>query len=67
MLLHEHGLTELADWKLVTARAVSADGRTLAGTGINPQGHTEGWWVTLGDEESATRASHARKTTPARR
>lgn len=40
--------SELAGWRLVDARAISADGRTIVGFGINPTGAREGWVATLG-------------------
>jgi len=48
----EHVLTNdyklnLAGWKLTSARAVSHDGRTIVGSGINPDGRNEAWIVTF--------------------
>lgn len=34
---------DLAGWQLGTANAISADGRLIVGTGINPDGNSEGW------------------------
>ncbi len=34
-------------WQLTEAVAISDDGRTIAGNGINPAGKNEGWYVTL--------------------
>lgn len=45
-LANEYGLT-LAGWTLQQANAVSADGRVIAGTGLNPQGELEAWVVRL--------------------
>ncbi|MES2631754.1 MAG: PEP-CTERM sorting domain-containing protein [Pseudomonadota bacterium] len=45
-LTDERRLT-LAGWTLQRANAISADGRAIAGTGINPQGLVEGWIVRL--------------------
>ncbi len=39
----------LEGWTLDTAVGVSADGRTIAGNGINPAGHFEAWIAFLGD------------------
>lgn len=53
LLVNEYGLGEsLAGWNLRqgTGRtSISADGRTLAGFGINPAGNTEAWIAYLGD------------------
>lgn len=38
---------DTAGWTLVTADGVSADGRTITGEGINPQGQREGWVAVL--------------------
>ncbi len=32
-----------AGWTLTTATAISADGLTIAGTGLNPDGFQEAW------------------------
>jgi probable HAF family extracellular repeat protein len=37
----------LSNWLLTSARAISADGRVIAGIGINPNGDGEGWIATL--------------------
>ena len=37
---NEYGL-DLTDWHLRSASAISADGLTIAGTGINPDGYTD--------------------------
>ncbi|HEY6564325.1 MAG TPA: hypothetical protein VIY86_07490, partial [Pirellulaceae bacterium] len=42
ILTVEHGL-DLAGWQLGAAWDVSRDGTTMVGTGVNPQGNTEGW------------------------
>jgi probable HAF family extracellular repeat protein len=42
------GGASLADWSLQEARGISADGRTISGTGLNPQQETEAWVATLG-------------------
>ena len=34
-------------WKLSRATGIADDGRTIVGVGINPEGRTEGWIVTL--------------------
>lgn len=38
---------DTAGWTLVSAAAVSADGRTITGNGINPAGQREGWIAVL--------------------
>jgi hypothetical protein len=45
-LLEAAGL-DLGSWRLLGAADVSADGRTVVGTGINPQGDEEGWVAVL--------------------
>ena len=47
VLMSEHGLQQLNQWKLMSARDISADGKTIVGIGINPQGQQEGWVVTF--------------------
>ena len=42
VLTGEYGLN-LAGWQLTEAMGVSADGLTITGTGINPNGNTEAW------------------------
>jgi hypothetical protein len=46
-LLVNHGVSNLTGWRLGWASGVSADGRTIVGTGINPFGGTEGWIATV--------------------
>jgi probable HAF family extracellular repeat protein len=38
---------DLAGWTLTSAEGVSADGRTIVGTGVNPAGNPEGWVATI--------------------
>jgi probable HAF family extracellular repeat protein len=38
---------ELAGWTLVEATEISADGRTIVGSGINPAGQAQGWRIVL--------------------
>ena len=38
---------DLTDWTLTNGVAVSANGQTVTGTGINPDGEIEGWVVTF--------------------
>lgn len=46
-VLRESLPSELADWQLSDALAVSADRRTVVGFGINPAGERECWIATL--------------------
>lgn len=48
VLQGEHGL-DLTGWILSAATAISADGRTIAGYGVNPSGQMEAWRAHLGD------------------
>ena len=45
--LAQHGVTGLDGWHLLYANGVSGDGRTIVGTGVNPQGAFEGWVATI--------------------
>ena len=48
VLADEFGLaSELQDWTLTEATGISADGRTIVGTGTNPSGNQEAWRVVL--------------------
>ena len=38
---------ELTGWTLSEARAISDDGFTIAGFGVNPDGKTEAWVATI--------------------
>ncbi len=46
VLINDYGLN-LAGWELASAQAISADGRTIVGRGINPAGEFEGWVARL--------------------
>jgi len=48
---------ELTDWTLTTAQAVSADGLTIAGVGINPAGDTEAWVATIPEPSTSILAA----------
>jgi hypothetical protein len=50
VLEQEYGL-DLGDWVLTSANAISADGRTIAGEGLNPAGDLEAWVADLGRED----------------
>jgi hypothetical protein len=48
-LLVEQGLgAELDGWRLETVQDISADGRTIVGSGINPEGCEQGFLVRIG-------------------
>jgi probable HAF family extracellular repeat protein len=47
-LTDEYGL-DLSGWTLVAAKLVSADGKTIVGYGLNPDGETEAWVAHIGD------------------
>lgn len=47
VLTQEYDL-DLEGWTLSSAEGLSADGRTIVGTGRNPAGQSEGWIVYLG-------------------
>ena len=46
----------LGNWILVRARSVSTFGTTIVGQGTNPAGDTEGWVLTLRDDDSVADA-----------
>jgi probable HAF family extracellular repeat protein len=46
-LLASFGYAQVLEWSLEEARGVSADGRTIAGTGTNPRGDREAWVARL--------------------
>jgi hypothetical protein len=45
--LKEMGATGIDRWRLIGSSAITPDGKTIAGTGINPDGQTEGWIAIL--------------------
>ena len=48
LLMGEYGLNdELSGWTLLAGGAISDDGSTIAGSGINPDGLTEGFVVNV--------------------
>jgi hypothetical protein len=52
-LSHEYGIN-FAGWTLTTAYAVSQNGLTIAGEGINPQGNTQAWIAYLDKRPTCT-------------
>jgi uncharacterized membrane protein len=46
-LLRLFGAVGLDGWRLASAEGISADGRTLVGTGVDPDGHNQAWVATL--------------------
>lgn len=52
-VLEDAGVANLAGWTLRNASGVSADGRIVVGTGINPCGQDEGWIARLDGPASA--------------
>jgi uncharacterized membrane protein len=46
LLVAECGL-DLTGWTLASATGVSADGRTIVGTGVDPEGNTEAWMAVI--------------------
>jgi uncharacterized membrane protein len=49
VLTADYGLgSSLTGWTLTEATAITPDGNTIVGTGIDPKGATEGWIATLG-------------------
>lgn len=43
MLVGEFGLSSLAGWSLSVATAISSDGQTIVGYGVDPTNHTRAW------------------------
>lgn len=52
LLVNDYGL-DLTGWTLVNATGVSADGRTIVGTGNNPDSRAEAWIARLPSEPVA--------------
>jgi probable HAF family extracellular repeat protein len=54
-LLMNHEVDDLAGWSLTEVRGISADGRTIAGSGYNPAGRSEAWLATIAIPEPSVR------------
>jgi probable HAF family extracellular repeat protein len=52
VLTNDYGLN-LDGWHLSEARAISADGRTIVGSGVNPSGLVESWLAVLPEPSTA--------------
>lgn len=46
LLVNDYGL-DIPGWTLTNARSISADGMTIVGFGINPDGYEEAWIATI--------------------
>ncbi len=46
VLTGDFGL-DLANWRLSSTDAITPDGTTIVGTGVNPSGQREGWIATI--------------------
>ncbi|UCC30777.1 MAG: hypothetical protein JSU86_00585 [Phycisphaerales bacterium] len=53
VLIQEYGLCEVAAWSLGYGRGVSADGRSIVGAGVNPDGNGEAWLARLPEPGAA--------------
>jgi uncharacterized membrane protein len=51
--------SDLSGWRLISAEGVSADGRTIIGTGQNPAGNPEGWIATIPEPSTMVLAALA--------
>ncbi len=49
-VLIEQGVTNVVDWTLGDATAISPDGQTIVGSGTNPNGDPEAWIATLAQQ-----------------
>lgn len=56
-ILVNGGVSNVTDWTLTSATGVSADGRTIVGFGVNPNGITEAWVATVPEPSTLALAS----------
>jgi hypothetical protein len=56
--LMSHGITEVTDRRLTSAAGISADGRTIVGTGFGPNGE-EAWVATIPEPSTIALAAFA--------
>jgi probable HAF family extracellular repeat protein len=59
-----NGAGAVQGWRLVDAGSISADGRTICGTGVNPQGRAEGWLARIEIDDSPAPAPTATPAPP---
>jgi uncharacterized membrane protein len=52
LLAEQYGL-HLAGWQLQTCTAITPDGMTIVGNGLNPQGQQEGWVISIPEPSAA--------------
>jgi hypothetical protein len=52
VLTSDYGL-DVTGWNLTVAAAISDDGQTIVGYGLNPAGNPEGWVATIPEPASA--------------
>jgi len=52
-LLLANGITGVNGWSLSVGAGISADGRTLVGTGFSPDGRSEAWIATIPEPSTA--------------
>jgi uncharacterized membrane protein len=53
VLINDYGVMNLSGWTLVEARAITPDGKTIVGSGINPLGQQEAWLAHIPEPASA--------------
>lgn len=63
LLVNDFGL-DLTGWQLTTMRGISADGLTLIGNGLNPNGQFEAWIANLAPSTPGTTPNNPLLPTP---